>query len=225
MARTRHAPIRGAAPPGAVTVRYDVMMDTLTKLRRRPFMAPLLLTLLTLLAAGGGVYWLSTWARTTVVVLVRHAEAGESTTGDPDLSAAGEARVGTLGPLLSDVLGERKADYLYAADTRRSQQTAAPIANEFKLPINVLASSDWAGLASRIKRDHRGKTVVVVGYASTLPGVLNQLSGESIAMRDDEFDAVYCVVMPSPGETRVLRLRYGASPAMLAGNGRDKAAK
>jgi phosphohistidine phosphatase SixA len=208
-----------------VTVRYDVTMDTLTKLRRRPFMAPLMFPLLTLLAAGGGVYWLSTWARTTVVVLVRHAEAGESTTGDPDLSAAGEARVGTLGPLLSDVLGERKADFLYAADTRRSQQTAAPIANEFKLPINVLASSDWAGLASRIKRDHRGKTVVVVGYASTLPGVLSQLSGESIAMRDDEFDAVYCVVMPSPGETRVLRLRYGPSGAMLAGSHRNKAPK
>ena len=28
-------------------------------------------------------------------------------------------------------------------------------------------------------------------------------------MRDDEFDAIYVVVMPSPGETRVLRLRYG----------------
>jgi hypothetical protein len=66
---------------------------------------------------------------------------------------------------------------------------------------------------------------VVVGYASTLPGVLNQLSGENVAMRDDEFDAVYCVVMPSPGETRVLRLRYGASTAMLAGNARDKAHK
>ena len=64
-----------------------------------------------------------------------------------------------------------------------------------------------------------------MGYASTLPGVLNQLSGESIAMGDDEFDAVYCVVMPSPGETRVLRLRYGASAAMLADNVRDKSAK
>jgi broad specificity phosphatase PhoE len=186
-------------------------MDPLIKLRRRPFLAPLMFPLLALLAAGAGVYWLSTWARTTVVILVRHAEAGEATSGDPDLSAAGEARVAKLGLLLSDVLGERKVDYLYAADTRRAQQTAAPVANEFKLPINVLASSDWDGLAARIKREHRGKTVVVVGYASTLPGVLSQLSGETIAMRDDEFDAVFCVVMPSPGETRVLRLRFGAA--------------
>jgi broad specificity phosphatase PhoE len=184
-------------------------MDPLTRLRRRPFMAPLLFPLLALLMAAAGVYWLGTWARTTVVVLVRHAEAGESASGDPDLNAAGEKRVAQLGTLLDDLLADRKVDYLYAADTRRAQQTAAPIANQFKLPINVLASSDWSGIASRIRREHRGKTVVVVGYATTLPGVINQLSGHELAMRDDEFDAMYVVVLPSPGETRVLRLRYG----------------
>ena len=82
-----------------------------------------------------------------MVVLVRHAEAGESASGDPDLSPAGEKRVAALGTLLDDVLADRKVDYLYAADTRRAQQTAAPVANEFKLPINVIASSDWSGLA------------------------------------------------------------------------------
>jgi hypothetical protein len=50
---------------------------------------------------------------------------------------------------------------------------------------------------------------VVVGYASTLPSVINQLSGDEVSMRDDEFDALYVVVIPSPGETRVLRFRYG----------------
>jgi len=86
----------------------------------------------------------------------------------------------------------------------------------------VIASSDWSGLASRIKREHRGKTVVVVGYSTTLPGVISQLSGSDYVMRDDEFDAIYVVVMPSPGETRVLRLRYGAptSPAKAAAGSR-----
>jgi broad specificity phosphatase PhoE len=186
-------------------------MDPLTRLRRRPFMAPLLFPLLAVLMGAAGVYWLGTWAKTTVVVLVRHAEAGESTSGDPELSPAGEKRVASLGGLLDDVLTDRRVDYLYAADTRRAQQTAAPVANQFRLPINVLASSDWSGLASRIRREHRGKTVVVVGYATTLPGVINQLSGQALAMRDDEFDAIYVVVMPSPGQTRVLRVRYGGS--------------
>lgn len=176
-------------------------------------MAPLLLPLLALLMAAAGVYWLGTWSKTTVVILVRHAEAAQSSSGDPDLSPAGEKRVARLGALLSDVLGERKVDYLYAADTRRAQQTAAPVANEFKLPINILASSDWSGLAARIRREHRGKTVVVVGYATTLPGVINQLSGSDLAMAEDEFDAIYIVIVPSPGETRVLRVRYGTPNA------------
>lgn len=180
-----------------------------TRMRRRPLLAPLLIPMLGLLAAGAGIYWIGTWARTTVVVLVRHAEAATSNNGDPDLSAAGEARVAELGDTLDDFLGPAKVDYLYAADTRRAQQTAAPVANQFKLPINLLSSSDWAGLAGRIKREHRGKTVVVVGYATTLPMVVSQLSGGSIAMADDEFDSIYVVVIPSPGETRVFRLRYG----------------
>ena len=190
-------------------------MDPLTRLRRRPFVAPLLFPVLALLMAAAGVYWFSARAATTVVVLVRHAEAGQSASGDPDLSPAGEHRVAALGSHLDDLLADRKVDYLYAADTRRAQQTAAPIANEFKLPINVLASSDWSGLAARIRREHRGETVVVVGYATTLPAVIAQLSGHELAMRDDEFDAIYVVVMPSPGETRLLRLRYGSSGATV----------
>ncbi len=187
-----------------------------TRMRRRPLLAPLLIPMLGVLAAGAGIYWIGTWARTTVVVLVRHAEAAPGTTGDPDLSAAGEKRVAGLGEVLADVLGDRKVDYLYAADTRRSQQTAAPVANQFKLPINLLAGSDWDGLAGRIRREHRGKTVVVVGYAATLPTVIRQLSGSSVAMAEDEYDSIYVVVRPSPGETRVFRLRYGAPRATAA---------
>jgi len=191
-------------------------MDPLTRLRRRPFMAPLLLPLLAVLMAVGGFLWLGSWAKTTVVVLVRHAEASVAASGDPELSPAGEKRVATLGAVLTELLVDRKVDYLYAADTRRAQQTAAAIANEFKLPINVLASSDWSALASRIRRDHRGQTVAVVGYASTLPGVVNQLSGAEIAIRDDEYDSIYVVAIPSPGETRVFRLRYGSPGAAAA---------
>jgi broad specificity phosphatase PhoE len=187
-----------------------------TRMRRRPLLAPLLIPMLGVLAAGAGIYWIGTWARTTVVILVRHAEAATSTNGDPDLSAAGEKRSSMLGAALADFLGATKVDYLYAADTRRAQQTAAPVANQFKLPINLLASSDWAGLPGRIKREHRGKTVVVVGYAATLPMVLSQLSGGSVAMADDDFDSIYVVVIPSPGETRVFRLRYGEASKRVA---------
>lgn len=172
-------------------------------------MAPLLVPILVVLAAGAGIFWLGTWARTTVVILVRHAEPAPTTSGDPDLSPAGEKRVSALGEFLADVLVGGKVDYLYAADTRRAQQTAAPIANQFKLPINLLASSDWDGVATRIKREHRGQTVAIVGYASTLPGVVDRLSATHVSLDEDDYGAIFVVVIPSPGQTRVLRLRYG----------------
>jgi 2,3-bisphosphoglycerate-dependent phosphoglycerate mutase len=187
------------------------MTEPFDRLRRRPLLAPLLLPLLVLLAAGAGIYWLGSWARTTVVVLVRHAEPQPITGGgDPDLSIAGERRVAALGEFLADLFVAGKVDHLYAADTRRAQQTAAPIANQFGLPINLLASNDWPTLARRIKSDHRGETVVVVGYSSTLPVVVEQLAGANVEVGEDEFDSVFVVVMPSPGDARVLRLHYEA---------------
>ena len=185
------------------------MAEQLTRRRRRPHMAPVLVPILIAVAAGAGVFALGTWARTTVVILVRHAEPAPGTGGDPDLSPAGEQRVNGLGEYLADVLAGGKVDYLYAGDARRAQQTAAPIANQFKLPINLLAGSDWDGIAARIRREHRGETVVVVGYASTLPGIVERLSATRVTLADDEFGSIFVVVRPSPGQTRVLKLRYG----------------
>lgn len=185
------------------------MADPLTRLRRRPLLAPLLIPLLAVLAAGAGVFWIGTWARTTVVILVRHAEAAASMSGDPDLSPDGEKRAGSLGEFVADLLTGENVDYLYAADTRRAQQTAAAVANQFKLPINLIAGSDWDGLATRIKREHRGEIVMIVGYSTTIPGVVSQLSATNVTLAENEFDSIFVVVIPSPGQTRVMRLRYG----------------
>lgn len=195
------------------------MTEPLHRLRR-PHLVPLLVPLLAVLVAGAGVIWLSSWARTTVVILVRHAEAATGTTGDPDLSPVGERRAALLGLFLADAIPGRTVDHLYAADTRRAQQTAAAVANQFKLPINLLASSDWAGLASRIRREHRGETVVVVGYASTMPGLLNQLSASQLTLEPDDYGSIFVVVMPSPGQPRTVRLRYGDLPLPIAADAR-----
>lgn len=187
------------------------MSEPLTDLRRRPFLVPLVLPLVALLLAGAGAVWLGSGASTTVVILVRHAEPAASTSGDPELSAEGVRRAEQLGPFLADALPANPVDHIYAADTRRAQQTAASVANQFKLPINLLGGSDWDRLARRIRTDHEGETVVVVGYASTLPAVLNHLSASRVGTDADDFGSIFVVVMPSPGQPRVLRLRYGDS--------------
>ena len=121
--------------------------------------------------------------------------------------------VAALGEYLAAVLEGAKVDYLYAADTRRAQQTAAPVANQFGLPINLLASSDWEDLAGRIRREHRGETVVVVGYSTTLPGVVTALTGQTVRVNDADYGSIFVLFLPSPGDARVLRLNYGAAPS------------
>jgi phosphohistidine phosphatase SixA len=191
------------------------MSDAPTVRRQRPMLTPLLLPLLALVAAGAGALWLSTRSQTTVVILVRHAEAATSPSGDPDLAPAGERRAALLGNFLADALPGGQVDHLYAADTRRAQQTAASVANQFKLPVNLLAGSDWARLPSRIRAEHAGETVVVVGYASTLPGVINELAGVQLQIADGDYGSIFVVVMPSPGPHRTLRLRYGPDLAVI----------
>lgn len=185
------------------------MADPLTGLRRRVQLAPLLVPLLLLLAGGAGMLAVAWWARTAVVILVPHAEAGASDTGDPDLSPAGDSRARRLGPFLADVLPGRAVDHLYAASTRRSQQTAVSVANQFKLPINLLGSSDWGDLASRLRREHRGSTVVVIGSVDALRGLADTLGTGALPLADDDHASVFVLVSPGPGEARLLRLRYG----------------
>ena len=193
------------------------MSEAAARIRRRPHLAPILLPLLALLAAGAGVFWLGTWARTTVVIVLKHAEAAAEPRGDPDLSPVGEARAAGLGDFLADALAGGKVDYLYAGDTRRAQQTALPIANRFGLPVNLLAPGEWDGLASRLRSDHRGRTVVVVGYSSTVPNLVAQLAGEGGRVSEAADGVAYVVVIPSPGSTRLFQLRYGPSGKARAG--------
>ena len=194
------------------------MSEIHTGLRRKPLFAPLLLPLFALLAAGVAVLAVSLWTRTTVVILVRHAEAASSQTSDPDLSPVGESRARRLGPFLEDALPVGAVDHLYAADTRRAQQTAASVANQFKLPINLLGSSDWAGIASRINREHRGETVVVVGYSASLQAVASRLAGSAITLEEGDFGSIFVVVLPSLGQPQVLRLRYGEATTAPRGS-------
>jgi len=188
------------------------MNDPQTWQRRRPQLAPVMIPLLVLLVVGATMLALALWARTTVVILVRHAESGVSETGDPDLSPAGEARARVLGPFLEDALAGRGVDFLYATDLRRAQQTAASIANQFKVPINLLGSADWARLANRVRREHRGSTVAVVGGPQDLQGLSRRLLNVPLVLDEGDYSAILVVTVPSLGAPRALRLHYGTLP-------------
>ncbi|MBK6599044.1 MAG: histidine phosphatase family protein [Proteobacteria bacterium] len=186
--------------------------------RRRPFMAPVwLLGMLAagvlLLLAGSLLYFQR--ATVTTVIVVRHAEKAAVEGTDPPLSPLGVERAQRLAALFGGgtklgadtALGRPVA--IYVSDTRRSQQTAAPLAERLGV-VPVVADSDPGALAERIEAEHHGEMVLVVGHSNTVPAIVSRVSGLAAVppMTDDEYGTVYIVSLPSLGKAAILRLDF-----------------
>jgi broad specificity phosphatase PhoE len=95
------------------------------------------------------------------------------------------------------------------SDTRRTQQTAAPLAARLGLQPVVVPGKDVAALANHAMHDHRGGAVLIVGHGNTIPQIVRRIGGlEVAAMAGDEFDDIYIVSVPTLGKASVLRLEY-----------------
>src|SRR5215470_2780019 len=70
---------------------------------------------------------------TTVVVLARHAEKDLSSIQDPPLSPEGEQRAERLAQMFGRGKGVGRIDAIYVSELRRTQQTAAPLAQRLGL--------------------------------------------------------------------------------------------
>jgi 2,3-bisphosphoglycerate-dependent phosphoglycerate mutase len=182
----------------------------LSALRRRPLLTPFWLSLI----LPAGVLLLAWWAwssiATTTIVVVRHAEKELSSIDDPPLSTAGEARAAELARMFGDGGPGDRVGAIYVTATRRSQQTAAPLAQRLGVTPQVYEARDPAALAARIFREHRGQSSLVVGHSNTVPELVNRLAPDAKVppMSDAEYGTIYIVTVPSLGPAAVLRLKY-----------------
>ncbi|HET9863115.1 MAG TPA: phosphoglycerate mutase family protein [Steroidobacteraceae bacterium] len=179
--------------------------------RRRTFFAPLWLLawLGILVVVAAFVYWNS--ATTTTVVLVRHAEKQAGAIEDAPLSPQGEQRATHLAQMFGDAESFGRVQQIYVTDTRRSQQTAAALAQRLNLRPTIVAGKPSASeLAHRVLRENRGGLAIVVGHANTVPALVAKLSGadEVPAMGGEEYDTLYVVTVPTIGRASVLRMKY-----------------
>jgi len=184
------------------------MQRDLDKLRRRPFFFPLLLPVLLFVLLIMAAAWLFDARATTVVFVVRHAEVDSSPDPDPQLSLEGRERAARLAKVLAKAQPVRGVDAIFASEYRRAHQTATPLSESLALPVNLVPSAVWDELARRIKREHRGEYVLVVGSANTVPELVKSLSGETVSVRDDEYDDMFVIFIPQISKTRVVRMRY-----------------
>jgi broad specificity phosphatase PhoE len=176
---------------------------------RRPFLAPFWLAWLVFVVVLAVAYLGYRSATTTTVVLVRHAEKDLVTIDDPPLTPAGEQRAERLAQMFGGVRGVGHIEGIYVTDTRRTQQTAMPLASRLGEKTTVLPAADVDAVVSRVMSEHRGGCVLIVGHSNTLPEIIQKLSGISIPeIGDDEYDNVYIVTVPTIGTSSVLRLKY-----------------
>lgn len=180
---------------------------------RRPFLLPVWLTfaaLFALFVAALVTFFIYRSATTTTVVLLaRHAEKEISSIQDPPLSAEGEQRAQRLAQMFGRSQGVGKIDAIYVSNARRTQQTAAPLAERLGKQAIVVPAADTKGLASRVMREHDGDTVLIVGHSNTVPALIHELGDIDVPpIGDDEYDTLYVLSIPSFGHASLLRMEY-----------------
>jgi phosphohistidine phosphatase SixA len=190
----------------------DAVPETPTLMRRRrPFLAPIWLLAVfgVVVLAAAFAYWRA--ATSTTVVLIRHAEKQVGAISDAPLAPAGEVRATRLAQMFGDAAPFGRVQKIYVTDTRRTQQTAAGLAQRLGLtPEIVTAKTSSDELARKVLRENRGGRALVVGHSNTVPEIVAALaSADDVpAIADDEFDTLYVVTVPTIGQASVLRLKY-----------------
>lgn len=136
------------------------------------------------------------------VFIVRHAEKVSGP--DPELSTAGKARALALAELLDDAGISR----IFSTDTRRTRSTAARLAEQLGITVEIYDQREQRALAERIRA--AGETVLVVGHSNTIGELAAEFGiapGEAID-EATEYDRLYVITLAGEeirGEIR----RYG----------------
>lgn len=143
-----------------------------------------------------------------VVILVRHAELQGAAMAEPKhlpLSEAGEARAKRLASMLKD----SGIGAIYVTDFVRTNKTAEPLARELNKELTVLPKGDPRELVERLRKNHGGQTVLLVGHTDTLPGLLKALGHPlDIKIEPQDYSNIFVVIPKSDGAPTFLRLRY-----------------
>jgi phosphohistidine phosphatase SixA len=147
-------------------------------------------------------------AAQSAVFIVRHAERADTASGaapamnaDPELSDAGRARAVSLAAILKDA----GITAIYVTQYKRTQQTAAPIAQALGLTPVVVDARDVPGLVAAI--GNVNGHALVVGHSNSVIEIARALGVDTpLAVQDDEYDNLFVVARgPAP---HLLRLRY-----------------
>ena len=143
-------------------------------------------------------------AEGVTVYLVRHAE--KEAGPDPMLTAEGTARAKRLAGLLQD----ETVTEVWSTDTRRTLATAAPVAEDHGLEVQLYEPEHMYRMAERM-RDKSG-VVVIVGHSNTTPVLAEAMTDrpEPAEFDESDYESLYRVDINADGEAVAYRMSYDA---------------
>lgn len=159
-------------------------------------------------ATGGLVALLSLRCAPTTLFVVRHADRAGSEDG---LTAAGVERASAL----AHALAKEPLAAVYHSDTRRTRDTAAPLAHALGLAPLERPALAVDGLVREIFAEHRGERTLVIAHSNTAAQIIAAAGGPALpGIADDEFDDLFvldaCRCLGGlVGRASLHRLQYG----------------
>ena len=124
------------------------------------------------------------------IFLVRHADKVSDET-DALLSDAGHRRA----ECLAKMLAEAHIQQIYTSDLQRTQQTAAPLAEQLNLKPVAIPLSKVDDLIEAIRSD-KAANVLVVWHDATLPKILRALGAPEISpIAHTEYDRFFILTL------------------------------
>lgn len=138
------------------------------------------------------------------VFLLRHADKDETKEAIP-LSTKGHKRARALAALLRD----KSIDAIYVTPALRTQQTAAPLAEEKGIELEIISGDTTDKLLKAVKSGI-GRTTVVVHHSHSLPSILAELGADRIPyIHTEEYDNIFIIRLKGEEMTSIIRLNYG----------------
>jgi phosphohistidine phosphatase SixA len=140
------------------------------------------------------------------IYLIRHADKVSDDTDAP-LSAAGQIRAQCLAKTLADA----QIRQIFTSNLQRTQQTAAPLAQQLHLEPVAIPISKPEEVVKAV-RASKAASVLVVWHDQTLPGILRGLGAPEIRpIGHFEYDRFFVVTLAADGkesETGFGSIRY-----------------
>lgn len=153
----------------------------------------------------------STFAQTTTIWVVRHAEKATTPGNDPDLSIEGKARATELAKQLKD----QKIAAVFTTPYKRTNQTGEPVLKQAGLTeIQNYETADLVGFAKQILEGYPGREILVIGHSNTIIPTLKAfglITNASDLLDDEDYDKLYKLTINADKKLSLEVKQYGAA--------------